>query len=399
MTRTALFPKTTPFPKPAPQPGFRADLVEELCLGLDRWAGQFNAHWQEDDRAGTLSQARWLAVCEAGLTGLTVPEEFGGLGLSAAELAHVLEHFGTISEDSGLGFTLATHLCSTCIPVARFGSPAMKAALLPALAAGDRVGAHAITEPDSGSDAFAMRSRALPHAGGYTLSGEKCYISSAPLADVIVVYARTDADKGALGGFSALAVDRSLAGVSVGRARSKMGLRSAPMADLHFDAVEVPASALIGREGQGFSILDYVMKWEILCVFALQLGEMRRQLRQCLTWAKTRQQFGQAIGGYQAVSHRIANMHMRLEGAANWLARAVRAMEGGGRASLEIAAAKLAISEANVANSLDAVMLHGGAGYMSETGIEAGLRNAVGGLIYSGTSDIQRNRIAAMLGL
>lgn len=394
MTRSLTLPATG-----APPASFRADLVAELCQGLDRWQGVFNSNWQEDDRAGVLSQNRWQAVCEAGLTALTIPEAYGGLALTAAELAKVLEYLGSICEDSGLGFTLATHLCSTCIPVARFGSDTLKAALLPALAAGDCVGAHAITEPDSGSDAFAMRSRAVPGPGGYTLSGEKCYISSAPLADVIVVYARTHPDKGALGGFSALAVDRHLPGVTVGQPRSKMGLRTAPMADLHFDAVTVPHSALIGREGQGFSILDYVMKWEILCVFALQVGEMRRQLRRSIDWAKGRQQFGQAIGNYQAVSHRIADMHMRLEGAANWLSRAVAAMEGGGRASLEIASAKLAISEAHVANSLDAIMLHGGAGYMSETGIEAGLRNAVGGLIYSGTSDIQRNRIAAMIGL
>ena len=141
------------------------------------------------------------------------------------------------------------------------------------------------------------------------------------------------------------------------------------------------------------------MKWEILCVFALLVGEMRRELAACIDYAKSRRQFGAAIGSFQAISHRIADMHMRTEGAANWLTRAVLAMQGGGRASLEIGAAKLAISEAHVANALDAITIHGGAGYMAETGIEAGLRNAVGGLIYSGSSDIQRNRIAAMLGL
>jgi alkylation response protein AidB-like acyl-CoA dehydrogenase len=126
---------------------------------------------------------------------------------------------------------------------------------------------------------------------------------------------------------------------------------------------------------------------------------MRTQLKRTIDHARTRKQFGQAIGRNQGVSHRIADMHMRVEGAANWLARAAQAMQNGRKASLEIAAAKLAISEANVANSLDAITLHGGAGYMAETGIEAGLRNAVGGLIYSGTSEIQRGRIAAMLGL
>lgn len=377
----------------------RRDLVEELCAGLDRWREPLNRDWQADDQAGRFSSARWQAVCDAGLTALTVPEAYGGLGLSATELVAVLERFGETCSDGGLGFTLATHLCSTCIPVARFGSEELKAALLPDLASGARVGAHAITEPDSGSDAFAMKTRAEPEGGHYVLRGEKCFISNAPIADICVVYARTHPEKGALGGFSALAVDRSLPGYTVGRPRSKMGLRTAPMADLHFDAVSVPKSAIIGREGQAYSVLDYVMKWEILCVFALQVGAMRAQMARVIAHVRSRRQFGAPIGSYQAVSHRVADMHMRLEGAANWLARATRAMEGGGKASLEIAAAKLAISEANVANSMDAITLHGGAGYMADEGIEAGLRDAVGGLIYSGTSDIQRNRIAAMLGL
>lgn len=377
----------------------RGELVTELRGGLDRWREAFNEGWTEDDNAGRFSTARWRAVCEAGLTALTVPEAYGGLGLGPAETAAVLQRFGEISADSGLGFTLATHLCSTCVPLAGFGSEELRRRLLPELAAGAVVGAHAITEPDSGSDAFAMKTSAVRDGRGYVLNGEKCFISNAPIADICVVYARTDPNKGALGGFSAFAVDRGSLGYSVGKPWTKMGLRTAPMANIHLDDVAVPGDALIGREGQGYSVLDYVMKWEILCVFALQVGEMRAQLARCIEQARNRRQFGRPIGGYQAVSHRIADMHLRVESASNWLTRAAAAMEGGGKASLEIAAAKLAISEANVANALDAIMLHGGAGYMAETGIEAGLRNAVGGLIYSGTSDIQRNRIAAMLGL
>lgn len=377
----------------------REDLVRELCDGLDRWRDALNRDWLQDNQAGRFSKARWQAVCDAGLTALTVPEEFGGLGLTATETAAVLYRFGEVCDDAGLGFSLATHLCSSCVPIARFGSDALKNHLLPELAVGTSVGAHAITEPDSGSDAFSMKTRAEHGGQHYRINGEKCFISNAPIADICVVYARSDPDKGALGGFSAFAVDRRLAGYTVGQPRSKMGLRTAPMADLYLDAVEVPLSALIGREGQGFSLLDYVMKWEILCVFAIQVGAMRTQLNRCIERARTRKQFGQAIGAYQAISHRIADMHLRVESASDWLGRAAAAMEGQGKASLELAAAKLAISEANVANSLDAIMLHGGAGYMLETGIETGLRDAVGGLIYSGTSDIQRNRIAAMLGL
>jgi len=377
----------------------RADLVADLCAGMERWAQTLTRDWIDDDQDGRFDPDRWQALCDAGLTALTVPEDFGGLGLSAAELAEVLLCFGELCPDSGLGFTLASHFCSTCIPIAKFGSPQLQERLLPGLAAGTLIGAHAITEPDSGSDAFAMKTAAARDGEHYRLKGEKCFISNAPIADVCVVYARTDPQKGALGGFSALLVECAADEVTIGKPRRKLGLRTAPMADMHFDDVRIGETDRIGREGQGYSILDYVMKWEIICIFALQIGEMQTQLRRCVEHAKSRQQFGSSIGSYQAVSHRIANMHLRVETSRNWLQRAVEALGGGGRASLDIAAAKLSISEANVANSLDAITLFGGAGYMAETGIEAGLRNAVGGLIYSGTSDIQRNRIAAMLGL
>ncbi|WP_269584457.1 acyl-CoA dehydrogenase family protein [Roseibium sp. Sym1] len=377
----------------------RTDLVADLCAGLERWAETLNRDWIDDDQDGRFDPDRWQALCDAGLTALTVPEDFGGLELSATELAEVLLCFGRLCPDSGLGFTLASHFCSTCIPIAKFAGPELQERLLPGLAAGSLIGAHAITEPDSGSDAFAMKTTAAREGDKYLLKGEKCFISNAPIADFCVVYARTDPQKGALGGFSALLVNCAADEVTIGKPRRKLGLRTAPMADMHFDEVRIGESDRIGREGQGYSILDYVMKWEIICIFALQIGEMQTQLQRCIEHAKSRQQFGSSIGSYQAVSHRIANMHLRVETSRNWLQRAVEAIGGGGRASLDIAAAKLAISEANVANSLDAITLFGGAGYMAETGIEAGLRNAVGGLIYSGTSDIQRNRIAAMLGL
>ncbi|WP_299963932.1 acyl-CoA dehydrogenase family protein [uncultured Roseobacter sp.] len=382
-----------------PGDSFRADLVQTLTDGLSRWKDALNAGWIEDDQQGCFGTGRWQALVDAGLTGLVTSEDFGGMDLAAAELAEVLEHLGYICEDAGLGFSLATHLCSTCVPLKTFGSDALREELLPDLVSASRVGAHAITEAHSGSDAFAMKTTAVRDGDAYVISGDKCFISNAPIADICVIYARTHPTKGALGGFSAFAVDCDSPGFTIGKPRKKMGLRTAPMADLYLSDVRVPASRLIGREGQGFVMLDAVMRWEILCVFAIQVGEMRRQFEACLAYAKERQQFGARIGSFQAVSHRIADMHMRLQSARSWLARMVAALEGGGQASLEFAGAKLAISEAHVANAMDAVTLHGGTGYMSETGIEAQMRNAMGGLIYSGTSDIQKNRIAAILGL
>ena len=386
-------------PLPQQDTAYRPELVHALLEGLTQWSEALNAGWQADDQQGRFGANRWQALVDAGLAGLVSAEEDGGLDLSVSELSEVLEQLGYLCEDAGLGFSLATHLCSTCLPIRKFGSDALKSELMQDLATANRVGAHAISEPHSGSDAFAMKTEARREGDHYILSGEKCFISNAPIADICVIYARTHPTKGALGGFSAFAVDCNRPGFTVGQPRKKMGLRTAPMADLYLDDIKVPATRLIGREGQGFMILDYVMRWEILCVFAIQLGEMRRQFERALAYAKERQQFGAPIGSYQAISHRIADMHMRLQSARSWLARMVTALQGGGQASLEFAAAKLAISEAHVANSIDAITLHGGAGYMSETGVESHLRNAMGGLIYSGSSDIQKNRIAAILGL
>lgn len=386
-------------PLTPPASTYRTDMVQTLIDGLSQWAPTLNAGWQDDDQTGTFGTERWQAVIDAGLAGLVSDEDFGGMGLSVPELAAVLEHMGYVCHDAGLGFSLATHLCSTCVPIKAFGSEALNSELMPDLAAGDLIGAHAITEPESGSDAFAMKTNAVIDGDAYVISGEKCFISNAPIADICVIYTRTHPTKGALGGFSALAVDRNTPGLTIGKPRKKMGLRTAPMADLYLDELRVPTGRLIGREGQGFMILDFVMRWEILCVFAVQVGEMRRQFEACVTYSKERHQFGAQIGSYQAISHRIADMHMRLQSSRSWLARMIAALDGGGQAALEFATAKLAISEAHVANSMDAITLHGATGYMSDAGIESQLRNAIGGLIYSGSSDIQKNRIAAILGL
>ena len=370
-----------------------------LLAAITEWSQPINQGWLEDDLHGKFGQQRWALLKSGGLTGLLNSQSSGGMGLDAMQAARFMACFGEQCLDGGLSFALCTHLCSTGLPLERFGSPALRERLLPGIVAGELIGAHAITEAESGSDAFAMSTRAVAHEGGWLLSGTKIFVSNGPIADHIVVYACTDRSRGTLGGFSAFVVDVRSPGVVVGPASHKMGLKTSPLCDIYLTDVFVSHDRLLGKEGMGFAILDFVMKWEVLCVFACQVGEMKRRLAQCLRQAKTRTQFGKPISHNQAISHRLVNMHLQVETAQYWLHRAAKALHTGKNSAGDIAAAKLVISESNVATALDAVTLFGGAGYMADMGIEKQLRDAVGGVIYSGTSDIQRNRLATMLGL
>jgi alkylation response protein AidB-like acyl-CoA dehydrogenase len=212
------------------------------------------------------------------------------------------------------------------------------------------------------------------------------------------VYARTSDRPGPLS-VTAFLVDRDTPGLTVGRPVPKMGLRTSPLCELFLDECRVPATQVVGRTGGGFLVMDHVMRWEILCSFVINAGEMRHRVGRCAEYARTRSQFGQPIGSFQAVSHKIVDMEIGVETARHWLYSAARKLIAGENVTQDIAIAKLVTSEANVASALAAVQIFGGNGYMSEYGIEKELRNSVAGTIYSGTSEIQRNRIASMLGI
>jgi alkylation response protein AidB-like acyl-CoA dehydrogenase len=218
------------------------------------------------------------------------------------------------------------------------------------------------------------------------------------MADLLVVYARTQPDAGPLG-VTAFLVERDSPGLHVGRPIAKLGLKSAPIAEVFLDNCTVPASQVVGRPGSGFLILDYVMKWEILCSFVVNVGEMTHRLERCVAYAKERLQFGRPIGSFQAVAHRLVEMRAGAETARKWLYDTAEKLIAGHNVTEDIAISKLLTSEANVASAMAAVQTFGGNGYLTEFGLEMELRNAVGGIIYSGTSDIQRNRVASMMGL
>ena len=348
--------------------------------------------------AGEFSREAWTACAKFGIQGLPIPAELGGGGADILTTVLVMEALGYGCHDNGLIFSLNAQLWSLELPLVTFGTPAQRQAYLPGLLTGSLIGVHAMTEPDSGSDAFSMRTRAERRGDGYVLNGTKLYITNAPVSDVVLVFAADPAKPG-LAGISAFLVEQGTPGFAVTRSLEKMGLRTSPMGEVVLTDCVVPAENRLGPEGAGMSIFNSSMTWERSCILASALGVMQRQLETCVEYARVRKQFGQPIGKFQAVATRMADMYLRLEAARLLVYQAAWLGQQGRPALAEAAAAKLFASEAWVASSLDAIQVHGAYGYMKESGVERDLRDAVASTIYSGTSEIQRVILARMLGL
>jgi alkylation response protein AidB-like acyl-CoA dehydrogenase len=352
----------------------------------------------EREAAGEFSPQAWRACANFGIQGLPVPAELGGGGADILTTVLVMEALGYGCHDNGLIFSLNAQMWSLELPLVKFGTPAQQQAYLPGLISGDLIGVHAMTEPDSGSDAFSMRSHVERQGDGYILNGTKLYITNAPVSDVVLVFA-AHPDKPKMAGISAFLIQKGTPGFTVTRGLDKMGLRTSPMGEVVLDDCYVPAENRVGSEGAGMAIFNSSMAWERSCILASALGAMRRQLEECVEYARTRKQFGQSIGKFQAVSNKVADMYLRLEAARLLVYQAAWLGQQGKSVLAEAAAAKLFTSEAWVASSLDAIQLHGAYGYMKESGIERDLRDAVASTIYSGTSEIQRVILARLLGL
>ena len=350
------------------------------------------------EEAGQFPRQAWGACAKFGIQGLPVPTELGGGGADMLTTAVVMEALGYGCHDNGLIFSLNAQMWSLELPLVKFGTPAQQQAYLPRLVSGDLIGVHAMTEPDSGSDAFGMRTRAERRGDHYVLNGTKLYITNAPVSDVVLVFA-SDPGKPRLAGISAFLVEKGTPGFTVTRSLEKMGLRTSPMGEVVLDDCLVPAGNRLGPEGAGMAIFNSSMTWERSCILASAVGVMQRQLESCVGYARVRKQFGQPIGKFQAVAGKMADMYLRLEAARLLVYQAAWLGQQGKPALAEAAAAKLFTSEAWVTSSLDAIQVHGAYGYMKESGIERDLRDAVASTIYSGTSEIQRVILARMLGL
>jgi alkylation response protein AidB-like acyl-CoA dehydrogenase len=374
---------------------------EQLALkkeAIEFACAELNKNVVENDENSQFPIENWLKCARFGIQGLCIPKEYGGQGQDILTSILIMEGLGYGCEDNGLTWALNGQMWSVQEPLLSFGSEAQKQRYLPGLCSGELIGAHGMTEPNSGSDAYSLRTRVDKQNGGYILNGSKIMISLAPVCNLAVVFATTESTLGQWG-ISAFLVDKGMPGFRVSRSWEKMGLRSAPTGELVFEDCLVPDENLLGPVGAGVSVFNSSMEWERSFIFASHIGAMERQLEKAISFAKQRCQFGQPIGKFQSISNRIADMKLRLETARLHLYKAAWLKKHDKPAALQSAMTKLYISEAYVRSSLDAIGIYGGKGYLTETEIERDLRDATGGVLYTGTSDIQRVVIAWLLGL
>lgn len=338
----------------------------------------------------------WQKCADHGLLRVHVPVECGGAGLDVRTAIHVLEAFGEGCGDNGLSLGLNAQLWAILAPILAFGTDEQKDALVQPMTDGRMVAAFAMTEAESGSDAASMSATAKRVGGGYRLNGVKCHVGMGPDCDLALVFASTEPDHGAWG-ISAFLVDRAQATGVKGLHTAKMGLRTSPYGELHFDDCFVAEDQRLGPEGAGNSIFQYAMEWERLFIFSSHVGNMARQLNACTAHARDRKTFGKPLIEHQTVSKRLAEMRLRLETCRLLLHRGAYLKDIGRSVPQEAAMTKLHISEALTASSIDAMRLFGARGYMGGSDQERDVRDTLGGLIYSGASDIQTQIITRLL--
>jgi alkylation response protein AidB-like acyl-CoA dehydrogenase len=350
-------------------------------------------------KSGESHMDLWRYCAEFGILGLAVPQAYGGSGLDALSVTHVMEELGRRCPHSGLLFSLGAQMWACQHPILHFGTEAQRQRYLPLLSDGTLIAAHAMTEAASGSDAFALRTRASRHGSRWILDGVKTFITNAPIADLFVVFATLDAKKG-FSSLCAFLVPRNSAGIVVGPAIRLPGLNGSEMAEVSLNSCEVGENSLLGRPGSGMAIFSSTMRWERALIMSCTVGAMERQLAMCAEYTTQRKTSGQPIGFHQAVAHKIVDMRTRLDTARLLIRRAAKALdEADKQADLYAAMAKLHVSEAFVASSLDAIQIHGAYGLTDEAGLSTFLYDALASRVYSGTSEILRNYIARRIGL
>ena len=372
---------------------------KELLDAIERFAvKQLPVDIRENDHEDRFNHDAWKKCGQFGLQGLPVPTKFGGLDADALTTVGALERFGYACRDNGLTFSINAHLWTVVMPLITGGTEEQKEKYLPGLSNGSVIGANAMSEPGSGSDAFDMSTTARKDGSKYILNGSKIWVTNGPVAHVMAVYATVDKSKGPHG-ITAFLVDADTPGLVIGPSIEKMGLRTSPMCEVFFEDCEVPADHRLGEDGGGTVIFTRSMTWERGCILASAVGSMQRMLEACVKYAGTREQSGQTIGKFQHVSGRIVDMKMRLETARYLLYYGAWLRTRRKAGFMEAAMVKLYLSDCWVKTCEDAIQIHGAYGYTVEGEFERELRDALGSKIYSGTTEIQKNLIAGMLGL
>jgi alkylation response protein AidB-like acyl-CoA dehydrogenase len=340
----------------------------------------------------------WAALGDFGILGLPIPEEYGGSGADIISTCLALEALAEGGHDGGLGLSVGAHITIGTVPIWLHGTEEQKRRYLPGLCSGESIGAMAITEPEAGSDAAAIKCNAKRDGSDWIINGSKIFITNGSIADSVIVIAVTDPGAGSGQGVSAFIVDKGTPGFSVGRDLDKMGTRSSPLSLLHFDDCRVPAEALLGTEGAAlWQVAFECFDWERTVMIASSVGGMKASLDAAIAYAKERKAFGKPIAKHQAIEHKIAEMKAHLDAARLVLYKAAWLKQEGLPHQVEASVAKLFVAEAAMRNALEATQIFGGYGYIKEYPIERSIRDAKLISIGGGTSEIQKMIIGRSL--
>ena len=351
----------------------------------------------EFDKSGEFPVETMKVLGENGMMGIEVPHEYGGAGMDA--IAYVLAMIEIAAADCAHSTIMSVNNTLYCNGLLKNGTHEQKLRYVTPIATGAAIGAYALTEPQSGSDASAMRTRAIRSADGshYVVNGKKSWITSGPVARYIMLFALTEPDRGAKG-ISCFVIDTTLPGFHRGKTEPKLGIRASATCEIEFSDYKVPAENLIGKEGEGFRIAMGVLDAGRIGIASQAVGLARAAYEACLDFVKERKSFGQPIGSFQMTQAKIADMKCRLDAATLLTLRAAwakqQAQASGARFSTEASVAKLYASEAAMWITHQAVQIHGGMGYSKEMPLERYFRDAKITEIYEGTSEIQRLVIA-----
>ena len=344
------------------------------------------------DQTGEFPLANIRTLGENGLMGIEVPAEYGGAGMDP--ISYVLAMIEIAAGDAAHSTILSVNNSLFCNGILKFGTEAQKQLYVRAIAEGREIGAFALTEPQSGSDATAMRCRAMKQAdGSYVVNGKKSWITSGPVAKYIVLFAMTDPDKGARG-ITAFMIDTAKPGFHRGKTEPKLGIRASATCEIEFADYVVQPDEVLGAEGQGFKIAMSVLDAGRIGIASQAIGIARAAYEATLVYVKDRKAFGAPIGTFQMTQSKIADMKCKLEAATLLTLRAAWLKSENQRFTNEAAIAKLVASEAAMWITHQAVQIHGGMGYSKEMPLERYFRDAKITEIYEGTSEIQRLVIA-----
>jgi len=345
----------------------------------------------EFDESGEFPHETVKKMGEMGFMGVEVPEEYGGAGMDT--LAYVLALEEICKADASHGVIMSVNNSLYCHGILKFGTEEQKKKFVTPIASGKAVGAYTLTEPQSGSDAGTMKSRATLDGNHYSLNGRKSWVTSGPVADYYVVFMMTDPEKKQKG-VSAFLVEANTPGLTRGKKEPKLGIRASATSELIFEDCRIPKEHLLGKEGEGFKIAMTVLDAGRIGIATQALGIAEAAYEAARQYAVEREAFGQPIGSFQGTGFKIADMKTRIEASRLLIYNAAlaksKSQETGGRYSLEASMAKLFSSETAMYVTHQAVQIHGGMGYSKELPVERYFRDAKITEIYEGTSEIQR---------